>query len=260
MAEPMRALRRISRAVWLVAGLVVVLVSGFSFAGYLAAKWLGAAKGLLAIARRVHAAAAALAEGLKRLGLDVGKDPFFDTLRVRMTPAEGALVVRRARDRRINLRAYADGSVGVALDETVTAAEVDSLIEVFAGKAVSLRADDLAQGAALDLAAPHARKSDFLTHPVFSAHHSETEMMRYIRSLERRERHHEVADSGPRRDKNDLGSVRGKTRLKVVIARGDETVGVGVLRVRLISRSALHCFGERRSLLILRCNLQDAVG
>ena len=144
-------------------------------------------KGLRAIARRVHAAAVCLAEGLRRLGFDVGPDAFFDTLRVRLAPADGALVVARARERLINLRAYADGSVGIALDETVTQDEVDVLIEVFAGKPVALRAPDLALEAALDFAPPHARQSDFLTHPVFHRHHSEHEMLRYLHRLEARD-------------------------------------------------------------------------
>jgi glycine dehydrogenase len=144
-------------------------------------------RGLRAIARRVHAAAAALAEGLRRLGLEVGTDPFFDTLRVRVPAGEGAAVLARARDRRMNLRSYPDGSVGVALDETVTAGEVDVLLEVFAGRGVPFQAEGLAGEAALDFPPPHARRSAYLTHPVFQRHHSEHEMLRYLHRLESRD-------------------------------------------------------------------------
>jgi glycine dehydrogenase len=144
-------------------------------------------KGLRAIANRVHALTVALAEGLRRLGLDVGQDAFFDTLRVRLSPEDGALILGRARDRRINLRAYSDGSLGVALDETVTAAEIDLLLEVFAGHPTSLEAAQLLEGTPLHFAEPHARKSEFLTHPVFHLYHSEHEMLRYLHRLEARD-------------------------------------------------------------------------
>ena len=144
-------------------------------------------KGLLAIANRVHALTVALAEGLRRLGLEVGQDAFFDTLRVRVSPADGALILARARERRINLRAYPDGSLGVALDETVTLAEVDLLLEVFAGRTASFGAASVLERTPLRFPAPHERKSEFLTHPVFHRHHSEHEMLRYLHRLEARD-------------------------------------------------------------------------
>jgi glycine cleavage system P protein (glycine dehydrogenase) len=143
--------------------------------------------GLRAIARRVHALTVALAEGLRRLGKDVGKDAFFDTLRVRVSSADADAILARARERRINLRAYADGSLGVALDETVTAAEIHELLEVFAGRAPSFDASELLEGASLAFAAPHERKSEFLTHPIFQQYHSEHEMLRYLHRLEARD-------------------------------------------------------------------------
>ncbi len=96
-------------------------------------------KGLRAIASRIHALTVALAEGLRRLGLDVGRDSFFDTLRVWVAPGAAGAILARAREHRINLRAYADGSLGIALDETTTAAEIDLLLEVFAGRPATSR-------------------------------------------------------------------------------------------------------------------------
>jgi glycine dehydrogenase len=143
-------------------------------------------KGLRAIASRVHALTVALAEGLRRLGLDLGQDSFFDTLRVRLSPAEGSRILARALEHRINLRAYPDGSLGVALDETVTAAEVSRLLEVF-GQPVSPDAKGLQGETSLAFPAPHARESEFLTHPVFHQYHSEHEMLRYLHRLEARD-------------------------------------------------------------------------
>ncbi|HEV8631754.1 MAG TPA: glycine dehydrogenase (aminomethyl-transferring), partial [Thermoanaerobaculia bacterium] len=80
-------------------------------------------QGLRRIARRAHGAALALATGLRELGFDLGGAPFFDTLKVRTTPAQQVTVLAAARELRLNLRAYADGGVGVALDEAVTRQE-----------------------------------------------------------------------------------------------------------------------------------------
>ncbi|MET0554944.1 MAG: aminomethyl-transferring glycine dehydrogenase, partial [Vicinamibacteria bacterium] len=140
--------------------------------------------GVRAIARRVQALTHALREGLRRLGLDTGADPAFDTLRVR--GVDGARVVAAAAGRGINLRAYADGSVGVALDETVTAAEVASVLEAFAGKPLGFGLDEVTTDPPA-YPAPLARQSAFLTHPVFGTHHSEHEMLRYMRRLEARD-------------------------------------------------------------------------
>src|SRR6266446_7006206 len=141
--------------------------------------------GLRAIARRVHGLTDLLARGLRGLGFDLGGDAFFDTLRVRTDPARGARVLARARDRRINLRRYEDGSVGVALDETVTEADLLALLECFAGDRAPLSASD--REAEPELPAPHARTSPFLTHEVFQRYHSEHEMLRYLYRLQARD-------------------------------------------------------------------------
>ncbi len=143
-------------------------------------------EGLRRIARRVHALASALAEGLRHLGLDVGREPFFDTLRVRLERAAGERVIGEARKRRMNLRPYADGSVGVAVDETTSAEDVAALLDVFASGRRGPAVDDLA-AASSEIPAPFARTSGFLTHDVFNRHHSEHEMLRYMRMLESRD-------------------------------------------------------------------------
>ncbi len=148
-------------------------------------------EGLRRIARRVHALAAVLAEALRRLGYEVGKEPFFDTLRVELGGRSGRPaddLIRSAAERRFNLRRLGDNAVGIALDEAVTAAEVDELISLFdGGESGTFSLEELAAGLDLEIAAPHARASEFLTHPVFSRYHTEHEMLRYIKRLEARD-------------------------------------------------------------------------
>jgi glycine dehydrogenase len=144
-------------------------------------------QGLLRIARRVHTLARVLQLGLRRLGLDAGSAPFFDTLRVRTDPGGGRVILERARQRGINLRAFDDGSLGIALDETTLPSEVQTLFEAFAGGAVAFRAEELAEGVEATLPAPFARTSVFLKHPVFNTHHAEHEMLRYLGRLQARD-------------------------------------------------------------------------
>jgi len=144
-------------------------------------------EGLHAIARRVHRLTALLAAGLRRLGLDPGSAPFFDTLRVR-AGARAADILREARVRRINLRDYGDGSVGVSLDETTLEKDLWGLWDAFAlGRAVDFTVEDLGEGVEAAYPAPLARTSPYLRHEVFNRHHSEHEMLRYIHRLQARD-------------------------------------------------------------------------
>ncbi len=145
-------------------------------------------EGLKAIARRVHALASALAAGLTHLGYAVGRDPFFDTVRVGTGERSADDLLAAAEARGINLRKLGERSVGIALDESATAADVEDLLAVFGGeKASGLSAERLAEGADPGLPAPHARQSAYLTHPVFNSFHTEHEMLRYIKRLEARD-------------------------------------------------------------------------
>jgi glycine dehydrogenase len=145
--------------------------------------------GLRAIAERVGGLAAVLAAGLERLGVRVRHRHFFDTVRVEAGAAEIAAFVTAAAARKINLRRLADGALTIALDETTTAADVALLLELFASGKTPPKPAALAAEAALALPWPAAlaRTSRYLTHPVFNSHHSETEMLRYMRRLEARD-------------------------------------------------------------------------
>jgi glycine dehydrogenase len=144
--------------------------------------------GIRAIARRVRELTGTLAEGLRRLGHRVLNDVFFDTLRVRPAGEAGA-VLDAAHALGINLRDHGDGTIGIALDETVLPEDVEDLFAAFnGGERTALDARELAEaGATPEL--PHAlgRTSPFMEHEVFNRYHSETEMLRYLHKLESRD-------------------------------------------------------------------------
>jgi glycine dehydrogenase len=145
-------------------------------------------EGLRRIARRIHGLTTLLALGLRRLGVEVGDEPFFDTLRVRVAPGTGAKALAAAREKRINLRAYDDGSVGISFDETTLPRHLGRIFEAFAdGKPVDFGVLDLAREARYELPAPHARQSAFLAHDVFNTHHTEHELVRYMQRLQEKD-------------------------------------------------------------------------
>ncbi|MGY1705609.1 aminomethyl-transferring glycine dehydrogenase [Geodermatophilus sp. SYSU D00697] len=137
------------------------------------------AEGLTAIAARVHRSAQALAAWLRAGGVDVVHEEFFDTVQARV-PGRAAEVVAAAADRRINLRLVDADTVGVACDETTTPEVLRAVAEAFGVPAEDAALED---GGADALPAELRRRTPFLTHPVFSAHRSETALMRYLRSL-----------------------------------------------------------------------------
>jgi glycine dehydrogenase len=141
--------------------------------------------GLRRIALRVNRLTEVLAEGLRAAGIEVVHDQFFDTLVVRVGDAAGE-VVARAQTLGLNLRTFGlpAGHLGISLDETTTRSTVETIWQAFG---VEQSADDLERASTTtgEPAIPDAlrRRSDFLTHPVFNTHHSETEMLRYLRRL-----------------------------------------------------------------------------
>ncbi len=131
--------------------------------------------GLRAIARRTHEAAARLAAGLRAGGVQVADVAFFDTVTATV-PGRAAEVVAAAAARNVNLRLVDADRVGISCDETTTPAHLQAVwaafgVDGFDGDTDAALPDGL------------ARTSDFLTHPVFHSHHSETAMLRYLRRL-----------------------------------------------------------------------------
>ncbi|WP_149194996.1 aminomethyl-transferring glycine dehydrogenase [Luteimonas suaedae] len=134
--------------------------------------------GLVRIARRTHRFAAILAAVLREAGVEVGGD-FFDTLHV--TGIDAGQVHAHAGEAGINLRHIDANSLGISLDETTTREDVSRLAGLFGVELGDLDALDAATPDALPAAL--LRTSDFLTHPVFNTHHSEHELLRYLRTL-----------------------------------------------------------------------------
>ena len=138
-------------------------------------------QGLKRIAERVASYTAILHAGLTLMGVKVVTPHVFDTL---LVECDVATVMAKAVAAQANLRKHNDKLVGIALDETTSRADIEALWRWFApaGAAVPTVAE-FAAGVESLIPAPLRRTSSYLTHPVFNTHHSETEMLRYIRSL-----------------------------------------------------------------------------
>ncbi|MGZ4651283.1 MAG: aminomethyl-transferring glycine dehydrogenase, partial [Kineosporiaceae bacterium] len=131
--------------------------------------------GLREIAARVAADAAGLAEALRAGGVEIVHEAFFDTVLARV-PGRAADVVSAARHRGVLLRLAGPDEVGISCDETTTMADVAAVCEAFGVEAPTSRGVPAVPDAL-------ARTTPYLTHPVFSAHRSETSMLRYLRRL-----------------------------------------------------------------------------
>jgi len=142
-------------------------------------------EGLKKIAGRIHAIAKTVEQGLRSLGIRQVNEHYFDTLKVAV--ADKAAVQREAVKREVNFRYFADNHVGISIDETTSPADVNLLLEIFAAAENKKAIDLSANGQEVSWPAALIRKTSFLTHPVFNAHHSEHEMLRYIKRLENKD-------------------------------------------------------------------------
>jgi glycine dehydrogenase len=143
-------------------------------------------EGLRQIAGRVHRAAQSFATALRKQGheIQVSSEPFFDTVHVKIPSKNHGVAMATARALRINVREVPDG-LTVAFDETVTTGDLEDLLAIFSlGHLATLDIEALASAAHDDIPSAHLRTSAFLTHPVFNTHHTEHEMLRYLRRLE----------------------------------------------------------------------------
>ncbi|PZG22819.1 aminomethyl-transferring glycine dehydrogenase [Nonomuraea aridisoli] len=140
-------------------------------------------EGLRRIAHRVHRYAVVLAGGLRRAGVEVVHDEFFDTVLARV-PGRAAEVVAAAAERGVNLWQADADHVSVACDEKTGAAEIAKVWAAFGVPAADVNIDGDIEGASDALPHTLVRESDYLTHPVFHQHRSETAMLRYLRKLQ----------------------------------------------------------------------------
>ena len=141
-------------------------------------------QGLKRIAQRVHRLTCVLAAGLTAKGLKPLNQHFFDTLTLDVGAQQQA-IVERARAARVNLRIVGEDRLGVSLDETTSAETLATLFDILLGAGHGLDVAQLDAGKIADgIPAALQRSSGYLSHPVFNRHHSETEMLRYLRQLE----------------------------------------------------------------------------
>jgi glycine dehydrogenase len=139
-------------------------------------------EGLRRIARRVASYAAILATGLKDIGCRVANDTAFDTLAIETGERTEALL-QAAREAGFNLRRASASRIGITLDETTTRADLAALWKLFGGTKAPPDFARFEKGVASLIPSALRRDSAFMTHPIFNRHHSETEMLRYLRSL-----------------------------------------------------------------------------
>ena len=139
-------------------------------------------EGLREIGHQIHENTKNLQHYLKSRNYKVINDTFFDTLSIEVSEAELESIIDRSVEKEINVF-YDDSKVRISLDESVTTADLDDIKYVFSGNQEVGYTNGIHYGIPSGL----TRKLDYLTHPVFSAHHTETKMMRYIKSLENKD-------------------------------------------------------------------------
>ncbi|MFH0273037.1 aminomethyl-transferring glycine dehydrogenase [Vibrio jasicida] len=144
------------------------------------------AEGLRTIARRTHHMTAILAAGLTKGGFELAHNSFFDTITIN-TGAQTEDLYAKALAADINLRKLGT-QLGVSFDETTTVADVETLFAVFGVKEeVAALSTEIAGNEFAAIPEALRRTTEYLTHPVFNTHHSETQMMRYLKQLENKD-------------------------------------------------------------------------
>ncbi|EDP60733.1 aminomethyl-transferring glycine dehydrogenase [Vibrio sp. AND4] len=144
------------------------------------------AEGLRTIARRTHHMTAILAAGLTKGGFELAHNSFFDTITIN-TGAQTEDLYAKALAADLNLRKL-DTQLGVSFDETTTVADIEALFAVFGVKEqVASLSTEISGNEFAAIPEALRRTSSYLTHPVFNTHHSETQMMRYLKQLENKD-------------------------------------------------------------------------
>ena len=143
-------------------------------------------KGLNFIADQVHFKTIALKEGLGMLGYDLVEEPIFDTVKFRMHPEDKNALMRLMRERRINLNYFSEGFVSISLNETSTMEKLQRLFDAFAQFA-DKQSFKLSIKDQVQIPDEILRKDAILEEKVFNSYHTETELMRYIKRLERKD-------------------------------------------------------------------------
>ena len=143
------------------------------------------AEGIKDIANTIHHHTYTLYNNLKGLGYTMANQSFFDTITINVSEEDAQRIREEAEKNEINLF-YQEGCISISVDETIDANDIHALLNVFA----KVKDTDLSISTAngqMVIPAGLQRTSDYLTHPVFSSHHTESKMMRYIKSLENKD-------------------------------------------------------------------------
>ena len=148
------------------------------------------AEGIREIAEGIHGKAAYLSEMLQAYGYEQENTEFFDTLKIIPVETTVERIRQEAEERGINLYYDAEGWVGLSLDETVTVDDMNDIIDLFAAASDNLAqyedSDDAFQGL-WAISEENVREVDYLQEETFKKYHTETEMMRYLKRLERKD-------------------------------------------------------------------------
>ncbi len=143
-------------------------------------------QGVKDIAIRIHLLAKNVVQGLEAIGLKQENKNFFDTLKIKVD-GKAKDVIKVAESKGVNFRLIDNDHIGVSISEKTLPEDVKEIVQVFGealGKSASFEINDNLN---LSLPTNLQRETEYLTHPVFNQHHSETEMMRYIKSLENKD-------------------------------------------------------------------------
>ncbi len=138
-------------------------------------------RGLQSIAEQIHRLTSRLADSLRNAGFKIVHENFFDTLHVDLGDKTNGAILKQAAKAGMNLRKLGNRAIGISLDETTTEGDIEALVSIFGGAA------DLKTGSKPILPGFAQRTLQFLTHPVFNTHRTETEMLRYLKKLESRD-------------------------------------------------------------------------
>ncbi|KAI6206628.1 hypothetical protein M3Y94_00934200 [Aphelenchoides besseyi] len=142
---------------------------------------------LAQIARTIHKSTAYLAQRLTENGIKPVYDEYFDTIKIKPKNITDFRV--RCEQKKINVRHFTDGHVGVSLDETVLPDDLSDILHLFEIRCPSEQIESELQETPAPLIgnSEHQRRSTYLTHPVFNSHHSESQLVRYIKRLENKD-------------------------------------------------------------------------
>lgn len=145
------------------------------------------AEGIKRIASKVHHSTVTLCDALVKLGYTQENTNFFDTLKVAVDAETKTQIEKLAQQKEVNFRYFKDGFIGISLNETTNLDAVNEIVEIFAG-AKNMEATRITSLLEVEsFPAELARQSPYLQHEIFNTYHSETEMMRYLKKLERKD-------------------------------------------------------------------------